>query len=99
MNVQEKQDLDTKIFDWHLDGQPMTLIVNVSDMPTKVIGGNTELKYKNDDRVVELKQLGPGEHQYQINILYQFDLLYLRFDLWWLDLKLPSGPDALKMVA
>ena len=28
--------LDTKIFDWHMDSQPLTLIINVSDIPKNV---------------------------------------------------------------
>ena len=73
MNVQETQDLDTKIFDWHLDGQPMTLIVNVSDMPKNVIGGSTLLKTKDEDRTVELKQLGPGKY---VNVLSHWVVSY-----------------------
>ena len=48
MNVQESTSLDTKIFDWHMDSQPLTLIINVSDMPKEVIGGSTILR-KHDD--------------------------------------------------
>ena len=44
MNVQEKVGLDTKIFDWHMDSQPLTLIINVSNMPEEVIGGSTILR-------------------------------------------------------
>ena len=44
MNVQESVGLDTKIFDWHMDSQPLTLIINVSDMPEEVVGGSTILK-------------------------------------------------------
>ena len=60
MNVQEEEGLDVKVFDWHVDGQPMTLIVNISDMPEKVLGGSTEIR-QNDGTIVELKQLGPGK--------------------------------------
>ena len=59
MNVQEKVGLDTKIFDWHMDSQPLTLIINVSDMPEKVEGGSTVLR-KQDGEEIELKQPAPG---------------------------------------
>ena len=48
MNVQAKVGLDTKIFDWHMDSQPLTLIINVSDMPEKVEGGSTILRRHDD---------------------------------------------------
>ena len=60
MNVQEKSGLDTKIFDWHMDSQPLTLIINVSDMPEKVIGGSTILRKHDDGTEIELKQPAPG---------------------------------------
>jgi len=59
MNVQEKVGLDTKIFDWHMDSQPLTLIINVSTMPEEVIGGSTILR-KKDGTEIELKQPAPG---------------------------------------
>jgi len=59
MNVQEKVGLDTKIFDWHMDSQPLTLIINVSDMPDHVEGGSTILR-KQDGSEIELKQPAPG---------------------------------------
>jgi len=59
MNVQEKVGLDTKIFDWHMDSQPLTLIINVSNMPEEVIGGSTILR-KKDGTEIELKQPAPG---------------------------------------
>ena len=51
MNVQEKVGLDTKIFDWHMDSQPLTLIINVSDMPDEVIGGSTILRKSNAPKI------------------------------------------------
>ena len=43
------------------------------------------------------------KHQYQkhnqTSLAIVFALLYLRFALWWLDLNLLSGPDALEKVA
>lgn len=60
MNVQEKSGLDTKIFDWHMDSQPLTLIINVSDMPEKVVGGSTVLRRHDNGREIELKQPAPG---------------------------------------
>ena len=60
MNVQEKSGLDTKIFDWHMDSQPLTLIINVSDMPKEVIGGSTILRKHDDGAEIELKQPAPG---------------------------------------
>ena len=51
MNVQEKVGLDTKIFDWHMDSQPLTLIINVSDMPDEVIGGSTILRKSNTPKI------------------------------------------------
>uniref|UniRef100_A0A7M5XD29 Uncharacterized protein n=1 Tax=Clytia hemisphaerica TaxID=252671 RepID=A0A7M5XD29_9CNID len=60
MNVQEKVGLDTKIFDWHMDSQPLTLIINVSDMPDEVIGGSTILKRHDDGTEIELRQPAPG---------------------------------------
>ena len=60
MNVQEKVGLDTKIFDWHMDSQPLTLIINVSDMPKDVIGGSTILQRHDDKSEIELKQPAPG---------------------------------------
>lgn len=58
--AQESEGLDTKIFDWHLDPQPLTLIINVSEMPEKVEGGSTYLRKKDDGAIVELKQPAPG---------------------------------------
>merc|ERR1712141_990363 len=52
--------LDTKIFDWHMDSQPLTLIINVSDMPEEVIGGSTILRRHDDGTEIELKQPAPG---------------------------------------
>ena len=60
MNVQESTSLDTKIFDWHMDSQPLTLIINVSDMPKEVIGGSTILRKHDDGTEIELKQPAPG---------------------------------------
>jgi len=60
MNVQAKVGLDTKIFDWHMDSQPLTLIINVSDMPEKVEGGSTILRRHDDGSEIELKQPAPG---------------------------------------
>ena len=62
MNVQEKTGLDTKIFDWHMDSQPLTLIINVSDMPPpeEIIGGSTILRKHDDGSEIELKQPAPG---------------------------------------
>ena len=60
MNVQEKTGLDTKIFDWHMDSQPLTLIINVSDMPENVVGGSTILRRYDDGSEIELKQPAPG---------------------------------------
>merc|ERR1712038_46489 len=60
MNVQESSSLDTKIFDWHMDSQPLTLIINVSDMPKEVIGGSTILRKHDDGTEIELKQPAPG---------------------------------------
>merc|ERR1712223_2228046 len=60
MNVQEKAGLDTKIFDWHMDSQPLTLIINVSDMPENVVGGSTILRRYDDGSEIELKQPAPG---------------------------------------
>merc|ERR1712223_553429 len=60
MNVQESTSLDTKIFDWHMDSQPLTLIINVSDMPEEVIGGSTILRKHDDGSEIELKQPAPG---------------------------------------
>ena len=60
INVQESEGLDTKIFDWHLDGQPLTLIINVSDMPDKVEGGSTYLRHHITGEEIELKQPAPG---------------------------------------
>ena len=60
MNVQEKTGLDTKIFDWHMDSQPLTLIINVSDMPKDVVGGSTILRRHDDGSEIELKQPAPG---------------------------------------
>jgi hypothetical protein len=60
MNVQEKVGLDTKIFDWHMDSQPLTLIINVSDMPKDVIGGSTILRRHDCGSEIELKQPAPG---------------------------------------
>lgn len=60
MNVQEKTGLDTKIFDWHMDSQPLTLIINVSDMPEEVLGGSTILRRHDDGTEIELKQPAPG---------------------------------------
>ena len=42
------------------------------------------------------KNLSQEIEQYLYFIDDLFALLYLRFLLWWLDLKLKSGPDALK---
>ena len=63
MNVQEKTGLDTKIFDWHMDSQPLTLIINVSDMPPpeEIIGGSTILRKHDDGSEIELKQPAPGK--------------------------------------
>jgi len=60
MNVQEKVGLDTKIFDWHMDSQPLTLIINVSSMPDSVEGGSTILRRHDDGSEIELKQPAPG---------------------------------------
>ena len=60
MNVQEKTGLDTKIFDWHMDSQPLTLIINVSEMPEEVLGGSTILRRHDDGSEIELKQPSPG---------------------------------------
>ena len=37
-----------------------------------------------------------GMYTIQIEDNFSFALLYLRFALWWLDLNLLSGPDALQ---
>ena len=58
MNVQESTSLDTKIFDWHMDSQPLTLIINVSGMPKEVIGGSTILRKHDDGTEIELKGHG-----------------------------------------
>ena len=60
MNVQEKAGLDTKVFDWHTDSQPLTLVINVSDMPKEAVGGSTLLMKYDDKSVIELKQPAPG---------------------------------------
>ena len=62
MNVQAESGLDTKIFDWHCDSQPLTVIINVSDMPKEVIGGSTILRRHDDGSEIELKQPAPGEN-------------------------------------
>ena len=61
MNVQAKSGLDTKIFDWHCDSQPLTVIINVSEMPEEVIGGSTILRRHDDGSEIELKQPAPGK--------------------------------------
>jgi len=60
MNVQAEVGVDAKIFDWHMDSQPLTLIINVSDMPDKVEGGSTILRRHDDGSEIELKQPAPG---------------------------------------
>ena len=60
INVQANEGLDTKIFDWHVDSQPLTLIINVSDMPEHVIGGSTILRKYDDGSEIELKQPAKG---------------------------------------
>ena len=48
MGFQAEVGVDTKIFDWHMDSQPLTLIINVSDMPEQVEGGSTILRRHDD---------------------------------------------------
>ena len=48
LTLQAKVGVDTKIFDWHMDSQPLTLIINVSDMPDQVEGGSTILRRHDD---------------------------------------------------
>ena len=78
MNVQEKTGLDTKIFDWHMDSQPLTLIINVSDMPPpeEIIGGSTILRKHDDGSEIELKQPAPGKYSI-INIFSQIRTFFI----------------------
>ena len=80
MNVQEKTGLDTKIFDWHMDSQPLTLIINVSDMPPpeEIIGGSTILRKHDDGSEIELKQPAPGISIILNNIFSKSELFYFR---------------------
>ena len=43
-----------------MDSQPLTLIINVSDMPEHVIGGSTILRKYDDGSEIELKQPAKG---------------------------------------
>ena len=43
-----------------MDSQPLTLIINVSDMPEKVEGGSTILRKHDDGTEIELAQPAPG---------------------------------------
>ena len=78
MNVQEKTGLDTKIFDWHMDSQPLTLIINVSDMPPpeEIIGGSTILRKHDDGTEIELKQPAPGKYKVCIQYSQPLKLNY-----------------------
>ena len=85
MNVQEKSGLDTKIFDWHMDSQPLTLIINVSEMPEEVIGGSTVLRKHDNGAEIELKQPAPGyatifrgSGTERFNITYESNVLHAK---------------------
>ena len=43
-----------------MDSQPLTLIINVSEMPEDVVGGSTILRRNDDGMEIELKQPAPG---------------------------------------
>merc|ERR1712131_493814 len=53
INLQEKMSTDTKIFDWHMYSQPLTLIINISEFPGEndppAKGGSTWIKIHNSD--------------------------------------------------
>ena len=91
INVQANEGLDTKIFDWHVDSQPLTLIINVSDMPEHVIGGSTILRKYDDGSEIELKQpakgyatlfRGTGKYLYLVH--FSEILLFRIWKLTWL---------------
>ena len=63
LHVDEKQDEnDIQVFDWHLDSQPYTLVVNFSNFPTtyQPKGGSTLIRKMDNTGVLEMKHQKSG---------------------------------------
>lgn len=68
INISEKvetDELEAQVFDWHIDSQPLTLVINISEFPDeskgeeKPQGGSTLIRRRNGE-VLELPHPTPG---------------------------------------